>query len=103
MFKYALYLLVQLCTVSAIAQGSFRGVVKNKMSGQPLAGATVKAAGNTILTDAQGMFVIGNVPVGSLSITISFTGFQSLTTSVALPDSSTPVFYLEAAVKTWRT
>ena len=75
-FGFALSLLF----ISAQAQYSqkFRGTITDQVLQQPLAGATVTISplGKSVTTDDAGVFRFSNIPVGSYSITISYTGFK---------------------------
>ena len=56
-----------------------RGTVSDKISEKPLAGATVNVEGasSSAVTDANGLFVLDNIPIGRTTINISFVGYQS--------------------------
>lgn len=58
-----------------------RGQVVDVASGEPLVGAVVKIDGNIEtagISDVDGNFCIGNIPVGRHTIQVSFTGFEPL-------------------------
>jgi hypothetical protein len=58
---------------AAPAVGSVRGVVRDAATGAPLAGVRIAVAGTSLsaLTDAAGVFVITDVPPGSVSLAAS--------------------------------
>jgi len=60
--------------------GKIAGVVKNKETGETLAGANVIVQGTYLgaATDAEGNFVILNVPVGQHSVKVSYMGFRDI-------------------------
>ncbi|MGV3657751.1 MAG: carboxypeptidase regulatory-like domain-containing protein, partial [Chitinophagaceae bacterium] len=69
-----------------------RGVVLNKETRQPLAGATVVLQGSATpkyaITDEEGAFRFSNVPVGRQDLQITMTGYQSATLSGLLVNSA---------------
>ncbi len=66
---------------SALAQdaGSISGLIIEGWDGRPLAGTTVTVRGTTLATttDAQGRFLLGNVPVGDQVVRFSRSGYAS--------------------------
>jgi len=84
-------------TSSALAgvAGKISGVVLNRESQVPLAGATVKVEGTRFVTqtDQDGEYFIINVPVGKYSVTVSSVGFETVTNEAirVLVDLTTPV------------
>lgn len=63
-----------------------KGTVRDGASGQALEGATVAIAGGaSAVTDASGRYEIGGILPGSISITVSSSGYQSVaaTTTVS--------------------
>ncbi len=75
-----------LCTTSAFAQlntAKIEGVVRDRDSGQPLAGVQVTVEGTRLgnVTNEDGYFFILNVSPGRQNIVFSFTGFQKTTVS----------------------
>lgn len=72
--------LMLLFSNSATAQfkGQLRGVVVEQLLQQPLAGATVRlqTAGRTVQSGFDGVFRFTELPVGTYSITVSYTGFK---------------------------
>jgi hypothetical protein len=74
---------------------------------QPLTGATVQSAGRTTTTDANGYFLLTAVAVGTQTVTISKTGYQTIQiivvvianiTIAAAPDGATTGALSPAAV-----
>jgi hypothetical protein len=66
--------------------GTVTGRIVDAPSLQPIAGATI-AIGNIVSVTAaidQGGFVLRNVPVGTQTLTISATGWQSYRTQVTV-------------------
>ena len=83
MFKKVLILLIVLAMpilVFAQSSGKIVGVVKDKQTGEPLAGVNVVLQ-NTMLgatTDIDGYYVILNVPVGTYNIEASYVGYRKV-------------------------
>ncbi len=66
---------------SALAQtGRIRGRVTDAETGEPLVGANVIIQGTLLgsATDANGEYLISNVPVGKQTIEVSYIGYQTL-------------------------
>jgi Carboxypeptidase regulatory-like domain/TonB-dependent Receptor Plug Domain len=76
-------IILALGLASAVAQvGGIAGTVKDS-SGAVLPGARVQVEqGPSAVSDAQGQFLIGNVPAGSHKLTVSYVGFSSFDSSV---------------------
>lgn len=77
---------IALCTLSSLAQQlsqTVRGTIKDADSKSPLIGATVKVLGSEPLigttADLDGNFRMENIPVGRISIEVSFIGYESKT------------------------
>ncbi len=74
---------------------NIRGVVYDKESKTPLIGVAViqndKANSAGTVTDDQGQYILQNVPVGKVSITVSYVGYQSITLSNVLVTSAKEV------------
>ncbi|MGH1365556.1 MAG: TonB-dependent receptor [Calditrichia bacterium] len=61
--------------------GKIIGVIKDKASGDPLPGVNIGLEGTTMgaASDADGYFVILNVPVGVYNVSASFIGYKEVT------------------------
>ena len=83
MFKKVLILLFALAMpmlIFAQSSGKIAGVVKDKQTGEPLAGVNIVLQ-NTMLgatTDVDGYYVILNVPVGTYNIEASYVGYRKV-------------------------
>lgn len=74
--------------LSAHAQvGSLSGRVTDARTGEPLPGATVLILSTEqgTVTDAEGRYVIANVPSGNVEVRFTFVGFRSQTRTAAIP------------------
>jgi hypothetical protein len=67
--------------LAQLSTGKIEGTVRDKESGQPLAGSQVTVEGTRLgnVTNADGYFFILNVPPGRKDITFTFTGYQKIT------------------------
>ena len=68
--------------------GSITGNVKST-SGAAIAGASVGFGGGTTATDANGNYTLTGVPVGTVQLVASASGFQSVTQSVTVSGGAT--------------
>lgn len=81
--------------------GSITGSVKST-AGTAIAGASVGFGGGTATTDANGNYTLTGVPVGTVQLVASASGFQSSTQSVTVTggNTSTANFTLAAGAAT---
>jgi hypothetical protein len=80
------------------SSGAISGSVKSSM-GAAIAGASVGYGGGTATTDSNGNYTLAGVPVGTVQLVASASGFQSVTQSVTVAGgtTSTANFTLTAA------
>ena len=96
MFK-SICLLFLLLPVICMAQRVqlIKGTIVDKESKTPLIGVTITVSDVTpalgAVTDLDGNFSIGNVPVGKHTISVSYLGYQPLTMSEILVTSAKEV------------
>jgi hypothetical protein len=89
-------------SLSGIAfSSSFRGFVYDKDNGRGMSGVTVAVTGTNYRTstNAQGFFLIDNLPAGTFSIIISYLRHSSLTDSIYFSDNSVTIertYWLES-------
>ncbi|MFH1069524.1 MAG: TonB-dependent receptor [Candidatus Glassbacteria bacterium] len=71
-------LLLPITLPAQVAEGKIEGYIRDKDTGQPLAGAQVTVEGTNLgnVTNADGYYFILNVPPGLRTITTSYTGYQ---------------------------
>ncbi|MEP0829103.1 MAG: TonB-dependent receptor [bacterium] len=92
----ALILLVALpLALWAGTTGKIAGVVENKVTGEPIPGATIRVLGTEIATqtDSDGEYFIINLPAGTYELAVSIIGFQGIQKENVrvLIDLTTPV------------
>ena len=76
-----------------LAHGTISGTVKDAETGNPIekATATTDKGGYSARTDAAGAFTISGVAVGSYSLTVSASGYQTKTASVTVAKDETEI------------
>ena len=76
-----------------LAHGTISGTVKDAETGNPIekATATTDKGGYSARTDAAGAFTIPGVAVGSYSLTVSASGYQTKTASVTVAKDETEI------------
>ncbi len=81
------FLLLQLQTV---AQNTFRFLIKDSMSGDPLPGANVTIQDTSIGTssDEGGTAKLENIPNGTHAVVFSFVGYQTQTKKILFPNDT---------------
>jgi hypothetical protein len=70
------------------AAGAITGTVTNS-GGSAIAGATVSYSGGSTTSAGNGTYTLSNVPVGTISVTASATGYQSSTQSATVAANAT--------------
>ncbi len=78
-----------------ITNGIVSGNVTNSQSGAPLLGVVVTVndqASLSATTDAQGSYLIANVPIGVVTVVASIDGFQSATSAASIAENQTLTF-----------
>jgi len=92
MIRSVLYSLFLICFLAAQvwAQGTITGKVTD-LTGDVIIGANVLLDGSEMgaATDADGMYVIENVPAGSHTVTVTYIGYNDDSRSVSLGDGET--------------
>lgn len=102
-FKFLLLFLL-VFTTGILSAGNERaglsGVVTDKASGAPLAGATISIPDLrlTTVTDANGRYTFSSLPAGRLTVQVSYIGFKSRVETVAIKGSTQQDFALTASV-----
>ena len=87
MHKFLFTIILLILSVSVFAQnGTIRGFVYDKESGEPIIFCNVSLNGTTLgaPTDVNGFFSIAKVPAGDYKIIITYLGFESLQENIHL-------------------
>jgi thermitase len=71
--------------------GNITGTVTDAEEGSAIAGATVTDGTRTALSDATGQYIINDVPQGTYQVSASKSGYESLTSTVAVVSGGTAV------------
>jgi len=71
-------------SLTAQNSGSVRGNVFDKDTGEPIIFGTIRLEGTSLgtITDADGFFSLGGIPVGNYTLVASYVGFDSLAVEV---------------------
>ena len=79
-FTFLLFFFFITSTYLGSTSGKITGYVKDKDTGEPLIGANIIIEGSQIgaATNADGYFVILNVPPGTYSLKVSYIGYATL-------------------------
>jgi len=87
-YALAAMLLVITQSLFASGSGSIKGVVLDKVTGEPLIGANIVVL-NTSLggsTNVNGLVTIYGVPTGERTLKVSYIGYQPITLQVTIPE-----------------
>lgn len=89
-------LMVLVLPLALFAQNTITGTVTDASSGNGLAGANVVVGGTTMgaAADADGYFVIENVPNGTYTLTASVIGYENGNATITLPGAGIVDFTL---------
>ena len=92
-------LMVLVLPFALFAQNTITGTVTDADNGNGLAGANVVVGGTTMgaAADADGYFVIEDVPNGTYTLTASVIGYDSGNATITLPGAGSVDFALEAS------
>ncbi len=87
MQKIITLLLATLMVYNATAQNSFRAIIKDSKTGQPLTGATVvlQHAEKGTAADSTAFVELNNIPNGKQRITFSFAGYEAVYKEFVFP------------------
>lgn len=94
-------LAVLFCTAVVYAQNTYKAVIKDAKTNQPLPGATVKVLGTTLgsTSDNTGSVTLTGITSGQQVIQYSYVGFQTETDTLTFPlaETAASTVLLEAA------
>lgn len=97
--KITFFFILLFAGINAFSQHTFRALVKDADSGEPLVGATVVVEGTNMgsNTDETGLAVIQDIPAGRQVIVFSYVGYtgQEETFNFPLPSDQPVVILLE--------
>jgi outer membrane receptor for ferrienterochelin and colicins len=81
-------------TSAALAQNTYKAVIRDAQTNQPLAGATVKVTTANLATKSNdsGAVSISNIPSGRQMIQYSFVGYQTKLDTLSFPLSQDTLF-----------
>ena len=87
MQKYFFIIMAMFVVVGAQAQNSFKAIVKNNDTKEPIIGVSVVVDGsnNISVSDDNGLILITNIPDGEHTITFSSIGYKKKTEVFTLP------------------
>ncbi|HTM98242.1 MAG TPA: TonB-dependent receptor [Pedobacter sp.] len=90
MKKTILLLAVMLYTVVTYAQHTFKAIIKDAKTNQPLVGASVKLPqlAKGAVADSSGTIILSNLPDGKQIIQFSYIGYEKRTDTLSFPLSS---------------
>ncbi len=97
MKKILLLLAVLFYTASTYAQHTFKAIVKDAKTNQPLAGATVKIPqlSRATVSDSSGIITLANLPTGQQIIQFSYIGYEKRADTLNFPlEQSSPMLIL---------
>lgn len=86
--KLILITLLLALTACATGVGSISGTVIDE-DGEPVSGAMVQVAGQSVITDEDGKYSVAEAPVGKQKVTASKSGVGALTTECTVQKGTT--------------
>ncbi|HYG15662.1 MAG TPA: TonB-dependent receptor [Bacteroidia bacterium] len=100
MKKYFLALLPVLFALASLGQHSLSGKITDKITGEPLFGATVYIPDlkTGVTTTVNGTYQLKRLPEGSFLVEVRYISYNSAITTVEIKDSTVINFTLEPAV-----
>jgi len=96
-FKIMLPLLVAINISSASAQNTFRAILTDNESHEPLIGATGVLEGTTIgsTSDLEGVLTIENIPNGEQILVFSYLGYETMSDTFHFPINNNAPFEIQ--------
>ena len=71
---------------------SVQGVIVDAISKSPIEGVLVEVSGLNTLTDATGAYVIGNAPIGEITLSVSKDGYKTASATATLTAGSRLIY-----------
>ena len=87
-------LLLLVCPLVLMAQaGTLTGKVTNRQTAEALPGATVQLKGSSamVITDNEGHYTLSPVPAGSITLLVSYAGYEKAALPVTIGEETTTV------------
>lgn len=87
-------LLLLACPLVLMAQaGTLKGKVTNRQTAEALPGATVQLKGSSamVITDNEGYYTLSPVPAGSITLLVSYSGYEKAALPVSVGEGTTTV------------
>ena len=99
MKKVILLLIATTCINMAYSQNTFKAIVKDSLTQEPVIGATavLKGSKNGAATNLQGELSISNIPNGLHTIIISSIGYSTLEKEFNFPVNFEPTIFLASS------
>jgi len=99
--KLKILILFLLCGISALAQNSYRALIRDKLTNENLVGAIAQLKGTTngAASNANGEVLLTNIPDSLQVINISLLGYQSYNDTVIFPYAEQRIILLEPESK----
>src|SRR5450432_2474300 len=108
MKKYLLaisFIIISLVTLQAQKEGSIKGIVKDTVAGQPLAGATITillAKDSSLIsfsrTNSNGLFTIRNLEKGNYRLLITHVGYRNINRMFPVTDALSDIDFGELPI-----
>jgi len=93
-FYFLLFFFSALSLSSSVwaQQGTFRGTVLDKDTGEPISFANVLVRGTDFgtNTDLDGFFTVANVPVGEYELVVTYLGYDSAVVAIKVEENKIP-------------
>lgn len=88
-FPLILGMLCFLANQSFAQTGTIRGNIFDEDTGEPIISGTVRLAGTEIgtVSDVDGFFALGNVPVGDYRMVVTYIGYDSLSVDLTVKEN----------------
>ncbi|GAB4337217.1 MAG: TonB-dependent receptor [Calditrichia bacterium] len=88
MMRFIISIILSIVIVAMAQSGTIQGVVLDRQTGAGLAGADLylKSTRMGTTTDAEGYFILANVPAGKYTLEVSYLGYHTATIAVTVQE-----------------
>src|SRR5215218_9367529 len=95
----AFTILFLVCSFAAKAQNTLSGKVVDKVTNEPIIGATIYVAElrNGVATNLEGKYTLQKLPKGQFTLEVRLLGYQSIHEKLSINGNQTKDFVLEAS------